>query len=108
MPNNATVDMVNHPNHYKSESGLEVIDVIKAFTADMKGYQAVATANIVKYILRCNKKNGLEDLKKARWYLEDLISYMDHKTERNYIPDPEIKALKDLMDKEESGLLGGE
>ena len=70
-------DNVNHPAHYKSESGLEVIDVIKAFTADMKGYQAVATANIVKYVLRCNKKNGIEDLKKARWYLDDLINSLE-------------------------------
>ena len=73
-----SVDMVNHPKHYKSESGLEVIDVIKAFTADLKGYQATDTGNIIKYILRWPHKNGLEDLKKARWYLDDLINTIEN------------------------------
>lgn len=74
---NPEIDMVNHPNHYKSESGLEVIDVIKAFTSDLTGYQAVDTGNIIRYICRWNKKNGLEDLKKARWYLDDLIKEIE-------------------------------
>lgn len=65
--------MVNHPSHYKSESGLEVIDVINAFTSDLKGYKAVYTANVIKYICRWNKKNGLQDLMKAKWYLDHLI-----------------------------------
>lgn len=73
-----SVDMVNHPKHYKSESGMEVIDVIKAFTADLKGYQATDTGNIIKYILRWPHKNGLEDLKKARWYLDDLINTIEN------------------------------
>lgn len=67
-------DMVNHPNHYKTESGLETIDVIEAFTCGLKGIEAVDTANIIKYICRWKKKNGLEDLKKAKWYLEHLIN----------------------------------
>lgn len=70
-------DMVNHPSHYKSESGLEAIDVIKAFTADLRGIEAVDTANVIKYILRWPNKNGLEDLKKARWYLNDLINNLE-------------------------------
>ena len=70
-------DMVNHPSHYKSDSGLEVIDVIKAFTADLKGYKATDTGNIIKYILRWPHKNGLEDLKKAQWYLNDLITSIE-------------------------------
>lgn len=66
-------DMVNHPDHYQSESGLEVIDVIEAFTKDLVGLEAVCTSNVLKYICRWKKKNGLEDLKKARWYLDKLI-----------------------------------
>lgn len=70
-------DMVNHPPHYQSESGLEVIDVIEAFTADLKGSEAVCTGNVIKYTLRWKHKNGLEDLKKARWYLNRLIDYVE-------------------------------
>lgn len=70
-------DNVNHPNHYKTKSGLEAIDVIKAFTEDLKGVEAVDTANIIKYICRWKKKNGLEDLKKAQWYLNDLIKTVE-------------------------------
>lgn len=68
--------MVNHPSHYQSESGLEVIDVIRAFTSDMTGMEAVDTANVIKYICRWKHKNGLQDLEKAAWYLEDLIKYI--------------------------------
>lgn len=67
-------DMVNHPDHYKTNSGLETIDVIEAFTDGLNGIEAVDTANIIKYICRWKKKNGLEDLKKAKWYLEHLIN----------------------------------
>ena len=68
-----TVDNVNHPNHYKSNSGLETIDVIRTFTEGLNGMEAVDTANVLKYICRWKKKNGLEDLEKAAWYLNDLI-----------------------------------
>ena len=65
--------MVSHPDHYQSETGLEVIDVIKAFTSDHKGIQATDTGNVIKYICRWNHKNGVQDLKKAMWYLQHLI-----------------------------------
>lgn len=70
-------DNVNHPSHYQSDSGLEVIDVIKAFTKDLIGMEAVCTGNAIKYILRWKKKNGVEDLKKARWYLDYLIKSIE-------------------------------
>jgi hypothetical protein len=69
-------DLVNHPAHYKSKTGLETIDVIDAFTADLTGTEAVCTANVIKYICRWKHKNGLQDLEKAKWYLEHLINYM--------------------------------
>lgn len=69
--------LINHPPHYKSETGLETIDVIEAFTFDLKGIEAVCTANVIKYICRWKNKNGLEDLKKAKWYLNYLITYMN-------------------------------
>lgn len=67
------IDNVNHPSHYMSSTGLETIDVIEAFTSDLTGMDAVCTANIIKYICRWKHKNGIEDLKKAQWYLNKLI-----------------------------------
>lgn len=66
-------DNVNHPAHYMSYTGLETIDVIEAFTSDLTGMDAVCTANVIKYICRWKHKNGIEDLKKAQWYLNRLI-----------------------------------
>lgn len=70
-------NMVSHPSHYQSETGLEVIDVIEAFTFDLKGIEATDTGNIIKYICRWKNKNGLQDLKKAMWYLQHLISHVE-------------------------------
>lgn len=69
-------DPVNHPSHYKSKAGIETIDVIDAFTADLTGTEAVCTANVIKYICRWKNKNGLQDLEKAKWYLEHLINHI--------------------------------
>lgn len=68
-------DVVNRPSHYISDAGLETIDVIEAFTKDLVGMEAVCTANALKYICRWKHKNGIEDVKKAIWYLERLVSY---------------------------------
>ena len=71
------LDMVNHPKHYKAKNGMEVIDVIEAFTANLEGYEATHTGNVIKYICRWKEKNGLEDLKKAQWYLNRLIKNIE-------------------------------
>lgn len=68
--------MISHPDHYQSETGLEVIDVIEAFTFDLKGIEAADTANIIKYICRWKKKNGVQDLEKAKWYIQHLIDHI--------------------------------
>jgi hypothetical protein len=61
-------DNINHPSHYQSKTGLESIEVIEAFELNFH------LGNAVKYILRHDKKeNPLEDLKKARWYLDREI-----------------------------------
>jgi hypothetical protein len=65
--------MVSHPSHYQSKAGLEVIDVIEAFTDGLNGIEATDTGNILKYICRWKHKNGLQDLEKAQWYLTHLI-----------------------------------
>ena len=66
-------DNIIRPNHYASEKGFEVFDVQEAFIHELKGMAASYWCNIVKYILRFQRKNGVEDLKKAKYYLEKLI-----------------------------------
>ena len=66
-------DNIIRPNHYASDKGFEVFDVQEAFIHELKGMSASYWCNIVKYILRFQKKNGVEDLKKAKYYLEKLI-----------------------------------
>ena len=75
--------MVSHPSHYQSNSGLEVIDVIEAFTDGLNGIEATDTGNILKYICRWKHKNGLQDLEKAQWYLTHLIEKIKSKKENN-------------------------
>jgi hypothetical protein len=75
--------MVSHPSHYQSETGLEVIDVIEAFTFDLKGIEATDTGNVLKYMCRWKMKNGLQDLKKAQWYLTHLIDHVEKLEEEN-------------------------
>ena len=65
---------VDHPNHYQSKTGLEVIDVIKSFTSELSGEEAFCIGNAIKYICRYSKKNGVEDLEKAKWYIDRAIS----------------------------------
>jgi hypothetical protein len=76
-------NMVSHPAHYKSETGLEVIDVIEAFTFDLKGIEATDTGNVIKYICRWKNKNGVQDLKKAMWYLQHLIEHVENLEREN-------------------------
>ena len=77
--------MVSHPEHYQSKNGLEVIDVIEAFTSDLNGIEATDTGNILKYACRWKRKNGVQDLKKIMWYTQHLIDHLeeskDHKTD---------------------------
>lgn len=70
-------DMVNHPKHYQAKNGMEAIDVIEAFTDGLTGIEATDTGNIIKYALRWNEKNGVEDLKKIVWYANHLINHLE-------------------------------
>ena len=71
--------MVSHPDHYISSNGMEVIDVIEAFTSELKGVEATDTGNIIKYACRWKNKNGIQDLKKIMWYCSHLIEYPEKK-----------------------------
>lgn len=67
----AKPDMVNRPPHY-TQGEIECIDAMKAQSTaeEFSGFLKLQT---VKYLWRYRHKNGLEDLKKARWYLDRLI-----------------------------------
>lgn len=69
-------DMVNHPRHYQADNGVETIDVIEAFTANLKGIEATDTGNILKYACRWKNKNGVQDLEKIVWYVNHLIEHL--------------------------------
>ena len=64
-------DNVNHPTHYTA-GRVECIDALAAATTGLEGIEAVCTANAIKYLWRWKRKNGVEDIEKAIWYLERL------------------------------------
>lgn len=61
-------DMVNHPQHYQSDTGVECIDAIRA-ALGKEGFIAYCRGNAIKYSWR-QKHNAAEDARKAAWYLE--------------------------------------
>ena len=65
-------DNVNSPSHYQGK--VECIDCIESATAGLNGIEAFCTGNAIKYLYRWKKKNGITDLKKAKWYIDKIIS----------------------------------
>ena len=64
-------ECVNHPDHYKTGQ-YECIEVMKeVFGVD--ALKDFCKLNAFKYLWRANRKNGQEDLKKAKWYLDTLL-----------------------------------
>ena len=63
----AEPDMVNHPQHYQSDNGIECIDAIRA-ALGRDGFIAYCRGNAIKYLWR-NKANNVEDRNKAAWYI---------------------------------------
>lgn len=70
-------DMVNSPIHY-NKAGIETIDALEAMLVD--GFDYYLQGNIAKYLWRFRYKNGIEDLRKAQWYLNKLIEVYDDKS----------------------------
>ena len=68
-------DNVNNPSHY-GQGKIEAIEYIKDFLTKEE-YIGNLRGNIAKYLHRWRYKNGIEDLKKARWYLERLIEEVE-------------------------------
>ena len=71
-------ETVNHPSHY-CQGKVECIDALEAATTGLQGIEAVCTANAIKYLWRQSRKNGVEDLKKAIFYINYLINYYERK-----------------------------
>ena len=75
-------DNVNHPKHY-TQGAIECIDVIEEITKPLDKFEAYLTGTILKYLWRWKLKNGIEDLQKARFYLNRLIEKMEKEDDIN-------------------------
>lgn len=89
-------DNVNHPDHYQNIAGVEAIDILNDVVKDLPGKQAAMLWNTLKYLLRFQKKNGVEDLKKAQNYLQWLIDDIEA-----------VKEDKSMLDWTENRLIDG-
>lgn len=76
-----TKDNIN-PDHYK-QGKVECIDALEAATVNKTGIEAICTANVIKYLWRYESKNGMEDVKKAQWYLNKLVKHLENGREIN-------------------------
>ena len=68
-------DNVNHPNHY-IHGKYETIEVLKDWLTPGQ-FEGFCLGNVMKYLSRWENKGGIEDLKKASWYLNCIIKYME-------------------------------
>lgn len=78
-PKRAEADNVNHPAHYTAGS-IECIEALEAATTGLAGVEAFCTANAIKYLWRWKRKNGAEDLNKAIWYINHILSRLEGTT----------------------------
>ena len=82
------IDNVNNPIHY-TQGEIECIDCIKAATVNKVGIEAFCVGNVIKYLFRYENKNGLEDVRKAQWYINRLIQELEEKKKNNTSCDPD-------------------
>lgn len=75
-------DNVNHPEHY-TQGDVECIDAIDSATTGLVGIIAVCVANVIKYVWRFARKNGVEDLDKADYYLQRLRTTVRYKKQQS-------------------------
>ena len=84
-PSKPKDDLVNHPSHY-TQGGVECIEAIRSALGE-DGFQASCVANVIKYVWRYKKKNGLQDLAKAQVYLSWLIESVEKETNSSGKPE---------------------
>lgn len=65
-------DNVTNPAHYTGGK-IECVEAIEEAVKGLEGVEAFYTGNAIKYLWRWKKKNGREDLKKAKWYIDKLL-----------------------------------
>jgi len=81
-----TKDNVNHPKHYTSHpSGVECIQIVQ--------HMNFCLGNVLKYIWRSGQKGGIEDLKKARFYLDMEIVRLTNRGERRLTEEKKRRTL---------------
>lgn len=69
-------DIVNKPSHY-TQGKVECIDAIESAVINKSGVESVCVSNVIKYLWRYESKNGLEDVKKAQWYINRLVELLE-------------------------------
>ena len=74
------MDNVNHPSHYVGNT--ECIDVMEQ-TQGIEAVMSFCLCNAFKYLFRHKRKNGIEDVRKARWYLDKYLEFVDRNQETN-------------------------
>jgi hypothetical protein len=74
-PTVTITDDVNHPVHYNNGK-VECIEAIEAMLSETE-FEGYVRGNVMKYVWRFKYKDGVKDLKKAKWYLERLIAALD-------------------------------
>ena len=80
-------DNIN-PSHYQRD-GMECIDAIEAAVQNLSGAEAYATGSSIKYLWRWKEKGGIDDLNKAKWFIQKMV---DHLEEVEYQADLEAEA----------------
>ena len=75
-------DNVNKPKHY-TQGRVECIDAIESATTGLTGIVAICIANVIKYVWRFGRKNGIEDLDKADYYLQRVRTLLREKEIKN-------------------------
>jgi len=81
-------DPVHHLAHYNCGKARCQICHRRIETIDITEHMDFLDGNVVKYVWRYKHKNGLEDLRKARWYLDRLINKLEK--EQELLPDPRL------------------
>lgn len=83
-----SLDLVNNPPHYNNRK-MEAIDIIEMIIEIEKNPKvAYNMSNVLKYMLRFrdkNPNNQIEDLKKARWYLDRMITHVQEERPKKFI-----------------------
>lgn len=86
-------DNVNNPQHYAGSTSLECIEVMRVIFGDKAVYY-FCLCNSFKYLWRYKNKNGEEDIKKSKWYLDYVLH--DIELHKDYVPN-EIHTLYERL-----------